>query len=522
MLNKMANDIINAIEKDIKQLIKYINKESSHQTVLPSFKMLSNSEPNVQIKVYKYIIRSIMELGETKKIDIPIETILTFYTTLIKQIDVQLKCYRPTYIPGTKYFMFLNLGSGVSSTVRLTLNIETMKKCAVKHISYDTMSDVMKSYIQNEIKIMNMCDHPHIIKCEKIIYTFLSSLSDIETKETNDSEIPINTKNIYIVMRNADYGDCFAFMRFLNFTKKNNIAVNPITFIEHFVTFSSIVEQDVYSNIPLYGIHKLLNQLVDAFLYLEENNLMHRDIKPSNILVIEDKNDIDFPFSFLLCDFTMAKKLTDKEEELQSTVGTILFMSPEKLQKQKYDNKSESWSLGTTLSIFYFGALPADYKKKVSDETIKKFIIDNMYQIKEKTKELPTQIENYYLNVTQKTLMNLLKVDKKQRMTINQLKESPYMNIDIQGLLSSSFERKYYALLDFFNSNQSSLSMIEMNSIDSSFLRKFSSIEDENKKLKSELNEIKKKLKEYKSHNELIQNLYNYEKIFGHKVKKNL
>lgn len=532
----MVDHVIKLIDNDIKQLINYGNNQQYKNTVLQSFKVVPNSDISMQKKVYQYIIKSIMKIKKLNYERNIINHIITFYIKLIESMSPLNDFFIPSFIPETSILMFFKLGKGVSSIVKLSIDLDTMKKYAIKHINYSIMSDVMKSYIQNEIEIMRACNHPNIIKCDKILYTFLNQSLDIKTNELKESKIPLNTDELFILMKNADYGDCFSFMRFLNFSKKNNIKINPSSFIENFIFFSSIVEEDVYSNIPLYGIHKLLNQLIDSFIYLEDNNMMHRDIKPSNILVIRDKNDDDFPFSFLLCDFTMAKKLTNKEEELQSTVGTLLFMSPEKLKKQKYDNKSESWSLGTTLSIFYFGSLPSSHKKNINDDMIKKFVNDNIYQVKEKTKELHPIIESFYIDHLQKTLINLLKTDKKQRMTIKELKLSPFVNIDIQGFLSSSYEKKYNALLNFMDNygsfihlqtgssqqlnspfpykNQINVSL-ESNSLDSSFLRNIHHLEDENKKLKIKLNEIEKKLREYKSQNELIQNLYNYDKLFS-------
>lgn len=82
-------------------------------------------------------------------------------------------------------------------------------------------------------------------------------------------------------------------------------------------------------------------QILQAFVYLEEQHIVHRDIKPSNILV--DKSGV-----VKLSDFGAAKFLylfCNKSE----VVGTPAFIPPELLINHEYTYKSDIWSLGITL-----------------------------------------------------------------------------------------------------------------------------------------------------------------------------
>uniref|UniRef100_A0A914Q7P2 mitogen-activated protein kinase kinase n=1 Tax=Panagrolaimus davidi TaxID=227884 RepID=A0A914Q7P2_9BILA len=69
--------------------------------------------------------------------------------------------------------------------------------------------------------------------------------------------------------------------------------------------------------------------------------LIHRDIKPSNILINKSG-------AIKLCDFGIAAKLNDKIA-MASSIGSFLYLSPERHARKKYDCKSDIWSLGISL-----------------------------------------------------------------------------------------------------------------------------------------------------------------------------
>lgn len=86
----------------------------------------------------------------------------------------------------------------------------------------------------------------------------------------------------------------------------------------------------------------MLKQIMKGIKYLHQHNIIHRDLKPANIL-LKDKQ-------CKLSDFGFAKNVEHENVFLKSIVGTPLYMSPQLLQKQKYTNKSDLWSIGL---IFY-------------------------------------------------------------------------------------------------------------------------------------------------------------------------
>jgi serine/threonine protein kinase len=75
---------------------------------------------------------------------------------------------------------------------------------------------------------------------------------------------------------------------------------------------------------------------------------MHRDIKPDNIM-FKKRDDLS---SLKICDYGLAIRSLDNEK---SQCGTILFMSPELINKQSYDMTIDIWAAGIILYIICSG-----------------------------------------------------------------------------------------------------------------------------------------------------------------------
>ncbi|RNA00408.1 serine threonine- kinase Nek11 isoform X2 [Brachionus plicatilis] len=92
--------------------------------------------------------------------------------------------------------------------------------------------------------------------------------------------------------------------------------------------------------LPEEKIIHWFSQLLSACHYIHSQNILHRNIKPGNILI---KNGI-----LKLGDFGVSREL--KESEDASTfIGTPYYMSPEIIKNDKYNSKSDIWSLGCVL-----------------------------------------------------------------------------------------------------------------------------------------------------------------------------
>ena len=71
-------------------------------------------------------------------------------------------------------------------------------------------------------------------------------------------------------------------------------------------------------------------------------NEIHRDIKPENILI----NSKGFT---KLTDFGISKNLEQTNQLATTFVGTVTYMSPERLEHKKHSALSDIWSLGLVI-----------------------------------------------------------------------------------------------------------------------------------------------------------------------------
>ncbi|EWS75971.1 kinase domain protein (macronuclear) [Tetrahymena thermophila SB210] len=98
------------------------------------------------------------------------------------------------------------------------------------------------------------------------------------------------------------------------------------------------------------------NQIVYALKYLYSKKIFHRDIKPKNILLHNGE--------IKLVDFGLSKIIADQNinitQGFNTCVGTPQFMAPEMLKGIGWQEKSDIWSLGSTLYYMIFKELPWD------------------------------------------------------------------------------------------------------------------------------------------------------------------
>ncbi len=98
---------------------------------------------------------------------------------------------------------------------------------------------------------------------------------------------------------------------------------------------------------------EILIDLCRALAYIHRRGLVHRDLKPSNIL-------IDQEGGCKLTDFGIVKDLDPSADLALSTtlVGTWAYASPEQIQGQPIDHRSDLYSLGVMLFAMLTGRRP--------------------------------------------------------------------------------------------------------------------------------------------------------------------
>lgn len=83
-------------------------------------------------------------------------------------------------------------------------------------------------------------------------------------------------------------------------------------------------------------------QICLAIKHIHDKKILHRDLKSQNIFLTENG-------LIKLGDFGIAKCLNLTMEKASTIVGTPYYLSPEIVQNQPYNFKSDIWSLGVLL-----------------------------------------------------------------------------------------------------------------------------------------------------------------------------
>lgn len=80
---------------------------------------------------------------------------------------------------------------------------------------------------------------------------------------------------------------------------------------------------------------------------------MHRDLKPGNVFFDGNGN-------VKLGDFGLSRMMGDESVYAYTHVGTPYYMSPEQISDQRYNEKSDIWSVGCV--VYEFAALRAPFE----------------------------------------------------------------------------------------------------------------------------------------------------------------
>ena len=200
------------------------------------------------------------------------------------------------------YIISTELGIGSYAEVKLGIYKKTNKKYAIKIYDKNIVNDEDKKYtIKNEIFILKQLNNDNIMKLYDVI-------------ETN--------RYLYLIM---EYINGISLLDYIQRKKARRIDENTCKIF--------------------------FRQIVQAILYCQNRNICHRDIKLENILIVDDSiiKLIDFGFG-IKC---------NRDEYQEFFCGTIYYMPPEIVNKQKYiPFYSDIWSLGVLLYTMIFGNFP--------------------------------------------------------------------------------------------------------------------------------------------------------------------
>ncbi|KAJ4882150.1 Mitogen-activated protein kinase kinase 4 [Raphanus sativus] len=197
------------------------------------------------------------------------------------------------------------IGSGAGGTVYKVIHRPTSRVYALKVI-YGNHEENVRRQICREIEILRDVSHPNIVRCHEMF--------------DQNGEIQV----------------------LLEFMDEGSLEGRHVS-----------NERD---------LAKLSFQILNGLAYLHGRHIVHRDIKPSNLLVNKAAN-------VKIADFGVSRILAQTMDPCNSSVGTIAYMSPERintdLNQGRYDGYAgDIWSLGVSILEFFLGRFPFNVSRQ--------------------------------------------------------------------------------------------------------------------------------------------------------------
>ena len=103
--------------------------------------------------------------------------------------------------------------------------------------------------------------------------------------------------------------------------------------------------------LPLRKILYIVGETATALNYAHSQGVIHRDVKPANVMLLNDGK-------IKVTDFGIAKAVSSSETKSGIILGTPNYMSPEQINGQKIDGRSDIFSLGVVFFELLTGQLP--------------------------------------------------------------------------------------------------------------------------------------------------------------------
>ncbi|KAJ1982240.1 hypothetical protein H4R34_001783 [Dimargaris verticillata] len=188
----------------------------------------------------------------------------------------------------SSYTLLEKLGSGSFGVVYKAIHDDTGRVVAIKQIDLDAADEDL-GHIQQEIQVLAQCCNSPFV--------------------TRYYGAMVRGFQLWIVMEYMDGGSGLDLLKFGTFTEGQ--------------------------------IAYVVQQLLKGLVYLHSESKIHRDIKCANVLV-NSQGNVKF------ADFGVAAQLSEQKSRRMTFVGTPYWMAPEVIQRARYNEKADIWSLGIT------------------------------------------------------------------------------------------------------------------------------------------------------------------------------
>ncbi|KAF8689851.1 hypothetical protein HU200_041482 [Digitaria exilis] len=191
------------------------------------------------------------------------------------------------------------IGSGAGGTVWMVRHRPTGRAYALK-VLYGNHDDAVRRQITREIAILRTAEHPAVVRCHGMY---------------------------------EQAGELQILLEYMDGGSLEGHRIADEAFLAH-----------------------VARQVLSGIAYLHRRHIVHRDIKPSNLL-------IDSGRRVKIADFGVGRILNQTMDPCNSSVGTIAYMSPERINTDLNDGAYDGyagdiWSFGLSILEFYLGRFP--------------------------------------------------------------------------------------------------------------------------------------------------------------------
>lgn len=207
------------------------------------------------------------------------------------------------------------LGHGSGGTVYKVHHKKNQSLYALKVIKFDQNALEISQQATREAEILKKVDSPYIVRCHAVL-------------DKNYTEEDINDGgNLRFVMEYMEGG-----------------------------SLHDVLKQ--HNRLPEEVISVLAKRVLEGLNYLRGMHIVHRDIKPSNLLV-NNKGEVK------IADFGVSHVVEGRFEASDySNVGTCAYMSPERVDPERWDGENadryagDVWSVGVVMLECLLGHFP--------------------------------------------------------------------------------------------------------------------------------------------------------------------
>lgn len=137
----------------------------------------------------------------------------------------------------------------------------------------------------------------------------------------------------------------------------------------------------------------ILIQICNALNYAHSRGVVHRDIKPANVVILKDGG-------VKIVDFGIARIGGDALTRTGQVVGTINYMSPEQINAQVVDGRSDVWAAGVVAFQLLTFALPFEGADTTS--TLLRIMSEDPPALSAFMQECPPELEDAVLRALAK------------------------------------------------------------------------------------------------------------------------